>query len=141
MNVTQGLMLAGVATYLMATVAVCPFTCRSSGPPPEVVRGDTSSDADRGTDTGEAAGDTGASDTAQRADTASADVDSPSDGTDCDANETFVQDACIQCGPAGGCAQREARCISTCGELSDCQSDARDVPTTCQEGVCRNVCD
>ena len=141
MNLTQGLILTGVATYLMATVAVCPFSCRSSGPSPEVVHGDTSSAGDSGTDTGDATGDTGSSDTGRGEDTASADVDSPSDGTACDANETFVQDACIQCGPAGGCAEREARCVATCGELSDCQADDRDVPTTCQDGVCRNVCD
>lgn len=73
-------------------------------------------------------------------DAGSTDASSPSDTAECGTGETFVQEACIQCDGAGGCAEREARCVATCGERTDCSSDSRDLPLGCREGVCRQTC-
>lgn len=50
-------------------------------------------------------------------------------------SETLVEDACLQCGPGGGCANNGETCRSTCGPSSSCGSGL-----TCRSGVCRRIC-
>ena len=54
---------------------------------------------------------------------------------DCGSEEVFVEDACKQCGNAGGCAEREPACLPACDTRSDCASPV------CREGACRRGCD
>lgn len=51
MSIPNGLLLSAMSVYLITTVAVCPFSCRSSGEPPPP--------SDTGTVSGDVAGDVG----------------------------------------------------------------------------------
>ncbi len=64
------------------------------------------------------------------------DVASNDGGNGCGSGETFVEDACLMCGPAGGCADEGSACRSTCEANDDCDIGACDQ----DRGVCQRAC-
>ncbi len=144
MSPLNGTLAAVVGTYLIMTVVVCPLnTCSRHGDPNGHLAGEDAGADVSTSDAGEPAGDAAGADVATDGgvvEDGASDAGVSHDGGECGEGETFVEDACVQCGPAGGCADRRPRCVATCGELDDCSEDTREVPTMCHRGVCRNVC-
>jgi len=90
-----------------------------------------SPESDADAEGGDGRSDTGAGD--------GSDADGPPDSSNCEEGETFVEEACLSCGPTG-CSETEARCVATCSQEEGCTDDPRETASNCVDGVCRVQC-